>query len=155
MPDDLYTRDILAWSAAQADRLRRVAAGERVNDLDWERVIEEIESVGNSQVDAVGSLLMQAIVHALKIVAWPGHGATRKWRNEIEVFLDQARARFTPSMAQRLDPVAIHHRARRLVLRLDMGRPAAPLPETTDLTLAELLDESLGAAALIARLAPR
>ena len=34
MPDDLYHTDILGWSKAQAERLRRVAAGERVNDLD-------------------------------------------------------------------------------------------------------------------------
>ena len=36
-----------------------------------------------------------------------------------------------------------------------MRRPPRALPATIDLTLAELLDESLGADALIARLAPR
>ena len=46
MPDDLYSRDILAWSIAQAERLRRMAAGERVNDLDWANVIEEVEFRG-------------------------------------------------------------------------------------------------------------
>ncbi|MDO9707555.1 DUF29 family protein [Paracraurococcus lichenis] len=154
MPDDLYDRDILAWSIAQAERLRRVAAGERVNDVDWANVIEEIESVGSSQVDAVNSLLLQALLHALKVVAWPDHAAARKWRNEIDLFLDQARVRFTPGMAQRLDLSEIHRRARKLVLKLDMRRPPRPLPETTDLTLAGLLDESLGADALIARLRP-
>ncbi|MBW8268794.1 DUF29 family protein [Caldovatus aquaticus] len=66
MPDDLYHRDILAWSRAQADRLRRVAAGERVNDVDWEQVIEEVEDVGKSQLEAVRSLLALAIEPALK-----------------------------------------------------------------------------------------
>ena len=58
---DLYDTDILTWSARQADLLRRVAAGERVNDqVDWTNVIEEVESVGQSQVDAVESLWTQA-----------------------------------------------------------------------------------------------
>ena len=155
MPDDLYHRDILAWSIAQAERLRRVAAGERVNDLDWANVIEEVESVGRSETQAVDSLLGQALVHALKVVAWPDHGAARKWRNEITAFLVSAKRRFSPSMAQHLDVQDIYAAARRQVLDLDMRRPPRALPASTDLTLAELLDESLGAHTLIARLAPR
>ncbi len=46
MPDDLYDRDVLAWSEHQADLLRRLARGERVDDLDWEHVVEEIERRG-------------------------------------------------------------------------------------------------------------
>ena len=48
MPSDLYERDILSWSEHQADLLRRLARGERVNDVDWEHVVEEIEEHGNS-----------------------------------------------------------------------------------------------------------
>jgi hypothetical protein len=155
MPDDLYHRDILAWSIAQAERLRRVAAGERVNDLDWANVIEEVESVGRSETQAVLSLLRQALVHALKLVAWPDHRAARKWRNEIGDFLDEARDRFAPSMAQQIDLAEVFRRARTRTLALEMDAPPPALPEATDLTLAELLDESLGAYALIARLAPR
>lgn len=154
MPDDLYHRDILAWSIAQAERLRRVAAGERVNDVDWANVIEEVESVGRSETQSVVSLLRQALLHALKCVAWPGHGASRKWRNEIGNFLDEARERFAPSMAQQIDLADIYRRARSRAMSLDMGSPPGPLPETTDLTLADLLDESLGADSLVARLKP-
>src|SRR4051812_23871308 len=87
MPDDLYDRDILAWSIAQAERLRRVAAGERANDVDWVNAIAEIESVGRSEARSGDSLLTQAMVHALKVAAWPDHMAARKWRNEITAFL--------------------------------------------------------------------
>ena len=52
MPDDRYHRDILAWSDQQSERLRRVAAGERVNDVDWGNVIEEIESLGVRELRA-------------------------------------------------------------------------------------------------------
>jgi hypothetical protein len=64
---DAYESDILLWSERQAQLLRRLAAGERVNDLvDWENVIEEVESVGSEQLHAVESLLLQALVHMLK-----------------------------------------------------------------------------------------
>ena len=153
MPDDLYYRDILSWSVAQSARLRRLAAGERVNDLDWENVIEEIESVGRSEAQAVDSFLLQAFLHAMKVAAWPDHSAARKWRNEIDAFLLGAQRRFTPSMKHRVDVPEIHRDARRIVLGLDMRRPPRALPETTDLTVAELMDRSLDADAIIARLA--
>lgn len=67
MPDDLYDRDVLIWSEQQAELLRRLAAGERVNDaLDWPNLIEEVESVGRLELHACQSLLRQALVHLLK-----------------------------------------------------------------------------------------
>ena len=70
---DLYDTDILEWSERQGALLRRIAAGERVNDadVDWPNIVEEIESVGNEQLHAVESLLVQALVHMLKAEAWP------------------------------------------------------------------------------------
>src|SRR6478736_600932 len=48
-----YDTDILRGSERQAEPLRRVATGERVNDqVDWENVIDEVESVGNEQLHA-------------------------------------------------------------------------------------------------------
>ncbi|WP_428487199.1 DUF29 family protein [Rhodopila sp.] len=45
----LYDEDILLWSERQRDLLRRVAAGEPVNEApDWPNIIEEVESVGRS-----------------------------------------------------------------------------------------------------------
>jgi hypothetical protein len=55
MPDDLYDRDALAWSERQAALLRRVARGEPVNDVDWDHVVEEIEDVGLSRLNAIAS----------------------------------------------------------------------------------------------------
>jgi hypothetical protein len=67
-----YDTDILIWSEQQAALLRRVAAGERVNDqVDWENVIEEVESVGSEQWHAGEGLLAQALRHMLKAEAWP------------------------------------------------------------------------------------
>ena len=64
---DLYDADILEWSERQASLLRRVAAGEHVadNDMDWPNIVEEIESVGRSELGTVESLLTQAFLHDL------------------------------------------------------------------------------------------
>ena len=44
---NLYDTDAVTWAKQQAALLRRLAAGERVNDqVDWENVVEEIEDVG-------------------------------------------------------------------------------------------------------------
>ena len=51
MPDGLYDADILVWSQTQADVLRRLASGERVNAaIDWPNVIEEVHDVGASEL---------------------------------------------------------------------------------------------------------
>jgi hypothetical protein len=65
MPDELYDHDILAWSQYQSSLLRRVARGERVNEVDWPHVVEEIEDVGLSELNAVRSYLRQLLVHLL------------------------------------------------------------------------------------------
>jgi hypothetical protein len=73
-----YDTDILDWSERQAALLRRLADGERVNDaVDWPNVIEEVESVGRSELAAVESLLTQALSHMLKQIAWPNVPAAR------------------------------------------------------------------------------
>jgi hypothetical protein len=140
MPDDLYRTDIVTWSRQQAERLRRHVAGERVNDLDWEHVIEEIEDLGSSEIAAVRSLLTQAIVHALKMARWPENPAVNHWRNEALTFLDQARDRYRRSMAQTIEIDRLFQRARNLVLLLTEEGPAQPIAERADLTLDALMD---------------
>src|SRR3954469_2362008 len=106
---DLYEADILAWSGQQAALLRRLAAGERVNDqVDWANVAEEIESVGNEQLHAVTSLLTQALRHMLKAYCWPQSLNVSHWKAEAQVALDDAADRFAPSMRQRIDMAKVY-----------------------------------------------
>ena len=86
MPDDLYDRDIFAWSQYQADLLRRVARGERVNDVDGEHVVQEIEDVGVSQLNAVRSYLRLMLVHLLKAYCLPESPSVGHCRGEIASF---------------------------------------------------------------------
>ena len=103
MPDGLYERDALAWAERQADLLRRLAAGERLNEpVDWPNVIEEVQDVGLSELRACKSLLRQLLVHLLKLHAWPGSMAAAHWRSEVIGFRADMRDRFAPSMRQRI-----------------------------------------------------
>ena len=60
-----YDTDILIWSEHQAELLRRVAAGEQVNEApDWPNIIDEVESVGNEQLFAVSCCSSSTAAHA-------------------------------------------------------------------------------------------
>ena len=129
MPDDLYDRDSLAWSQRQAGLLRRHAAGERVNGIDWDHVVEEIADVGLSQLNAVQSYLGLILLHLLKLHFWPDDPSCRHWRNEVVAFQVRARRRFAPSMRQKIDVEALYQDAMRDAGNLDHDTPpmrAAP-----------------------------
>jgi len=124
MPDDLYDRDFVIWSEQQADLLRRLAAA---------------------------GLFEQAIIHLLKLRAFPHSFAQRKWRGEVSVYLGQAQDRFTPSMRQRLD--IPHQYARALsALQAENARRASVLPGVCLFTLDDLLADPPDSPALLAKL---
>jgi hypothetical protein len=153
MPDGLYQRDVLAWSQHQADLLRRVGRGERVDDVDWANVAEEIEDVGLSELHSVESFLNLIIVHLLKIQAWPESSATDHWEGEIAAFQRNAKRRFTPSMRQRIDLQALHADA---LYQLRAGdrrsKVPRPWPDANPFSLDQLLNEDVEA--LVSRLPP-
>jgi len=100
----LYDADILLWSEQQADLLRRLARGERVNDaVDWENVIEEVGDVGRSEFNSVASLLEVGLTHLLLAHASPRREPVGHWRSEAVTALAGAARRYAPSMGQRLD----------------------------------------------------
>jgi Domain of unknown function DUF29 len=153
MPDDLYWDDTLLWSERQADLLRRLAAGERVNDVDWEHVIEEIEDVGKTELRTCTSLLRRAMEHLLKLQGWPGHASSEHWRNEIFGFLRDAAAAFTPSMHQKIELASYYRTALRDVRAMTMdGRGPASLPDGCPFDIDDLLADDLDIDALLARL---
>jgi hypothetical protein len=137
---DLYDDDILLWSKRQAELLRRHSATARANDaIDWPNIIEEIESVGNEQLHAVTSLLTQALVHMLKVRAWPVSREVPHWDSEARRFRIDAADRYAPSMRQRIDLARIYRRARHIMPTAIDGQPPLPVPDECPLTLDQLL----------------
>jgi hypothetical protein len=140
MPDALYEHDVLAWSQHQAELLRRLGQGERVNDVDWTNLAEEIESVGLSELHAVESQLTLIILHLLKLQAWPDSGAWHHWRSEIVAFQINAQRRFTPSMRQRLNLGILYSDALKQARAGDRRNTVRPWPPANPFTLDQLLN---------------
>ena len=134
---DLYDTDILIWSEEQAEFLRRRAA----NALDWDNLAEEIADVGLSQLHAVMSHLRLALLHDLKAEAWPLSRDVEHWRAEARLHRDEARERYTPSMARRIDVEKLYRQARRGMPATIDGTLPLPLPDSCPVSLAELLGE--------------
>jgi hypothetical protein len=144
----LYGDDIVLWSKRQAELLRRMAAGERVDDqIDWPNVIEEIESVGRAELRVVRSALQLARQHKLLMLGWPDAGAVPFRAAEVTSQLADAHEDFRESMRPEIDLASLYRRARLEVdkHKRDEGDPVSPLPDQCPWSLDELLAE--GAAA--------
>ncbi len=145
MPDGLYEHDALAWAEKQAALLRRLAAGEGVNEaVDWAHVIEEVQDVGLSELRACRSLLQQAMVHLLKLHAWPGSRTRAHWEDEARAFLDDAALSYSSSMRQRIDLDGLYSRSlRRVLAASDESGAARALPDQCPFTLDRLLADEV------------
>jgi hypothetical protein len=136
---DLYDDDVVTWSERQADALRRRAA----NEIDWDNVAEEIESVGNEQRHAVESLLTNIMQHLLQIAAWPEASAVSHWQHEIDGWRVQVVRRLRRGPKMRGDMEAgladLYRDAVRSMYREVDGVPRPPVPDACPFTLEELL----------------
>ncbi len=137
--DRLYDVDILAWSERQAALLRQAAAGARVNEIDWETIIEEIEDVGRSPLRACRLQLLQALLHILKAQAWPLAREVPHWLSEARVARVNASAGFAPCMRQCVDMEEIYAAARYAMPERHDGQPPLPVPPDCPKSLDELL----------------
>lgn len=138
------------WAEQQSELLARLSRGERVNAaIDWAHVIEEIHDVGLSELHSCESLLAQAVLHLLKIKAWPD-GPVAHWRGEAFGFLSDAQRRFAPSMRQRIRLDSLYRRALKQVnlTRID-GTSGGELPAACPYTLDDLLADELDMTKLV------
>lgn len=78
MTTTLYETDFYAWTQHQAALLR----AEEFEQIDWNNLIEEIESLGRSEKHEVESRLIVIIMHLLKLQHQPAR-RTRSWNVTI------------------------------------------------------------------------
>jgi hypothetical protein len=76
---DLYERDFYQWTVTQAQAVRE----SRWDELDWENLAEEVESVGRNDRRAVRSHLEVLLAHLLKCIVQPERW-TESWDNTIQ-----------------------------------------------------------------------
>ena len=151
----LYVTDVVSWAEAQVAELRRIAASSSTNAVDWENVIEEIESVGRYEWGGVRSQIVAALDHLLRAALDPAALSAKAWHAEIRVFLAEARGDYRPSMRQYLDMDAIWRRAvpraEAALAHFDVAVPRG-LPDRSPFQLDELLDPAFDPSAGVRRL---
>jgi len=100
--EDLYERDYVAWTEAQAAALRTRGAGR--NALDYDNLAEEIEDLGKSETHACESQIDNIITHLLKM-EFVGPAATiPHWRGELYEFRRRLDRHRTRTIDNRLKP---------------------------------------------------
>ena len=71
----LYERDFAAWAEAQAKALR----ARDLDAIDWENMIEEMESLGQSQRTALSSAIRRLLEHQIKLDYGRNREPERGW----------------------------------------------------------------------------
>jgi hypothetical protein len=102
MNKPLYQEDFYAWTVAQADVLRRRSA----NEIDWENLQEEVESLGRQQESELRSHLIVLLVDLLKW-EFQQERRTRGWTHTVaEQRIESARLiRINPSLKPRIEEI--------------------------------------------------
>ena len=114
---------------------------------------DEVEDVGLSELHACKGLLRQALVHLLKLHAWPGSTATAHWRSEVIGFRADMRDRFAPSMRQRISLEEVYRVAlERAQAGTDNSGKPRPAPAACRFVLDDFLSLDADAQTLMRKL---
>jgi Domain of unknown function DUF29 len=138
----LYERDFLAWTQDQADALRRRS----VNELDWENLLEEVESMGRQQRSELRSHLVVLLAHLLKWRFQPQR-RSRSWRFTIlEQRLEAERVvAENPSLKPEAGDVLVQaYKAARLRAARETRLSAKTFPIDCPFTWESAMSEPLG-----------
>lgn len=132
----LYNADIFLWSETQGALLKR----RDTNGLDWENLAEEISDVGRSQLHAVESHIVMALLHDLKVEAWPLSRDIDHWLAESRGHRADARRHYTPSMQRRIDIEKLYREALYRMPATIYDTLPLPVPETCPITLIDIIE---------------
>jgi Domain of unknown function DUF29 len=135
---DLYDTDIAAWAEHQADALRRRAA----NEIDWENVAEEIESLARSDRREIRNRLVVICEHLLKWAYQPGQ-RSGSWRGSVVEARDQIDNLVQESPSLKDYPAAVlieAYRPARRKAEAEIG--LVGLPEACPWTIAQVLSHT-------------
>ncbi|MEQ1619725.1 MAG: DUF29 domain-containing protein [Terricaulis sp.] len=136
---DLYDKDTYTWALQQADALRRRSA----NEIDWENVAEEMESVGKSEARELSSRLAVLLAHLLKWLFQPDQ-RSKSWEATITTqrrligqhLLDN------PGLKPRRDELFAKAYTEALgVAASETGLGLEAFPETNPFTLSDAMDD--------------
>jgi hypothetical protein len=138
---DLYQRDFHAWALDQAIRLR-ILSGQRSNiPLDMDHLAEEIEDIGNNELDVVEGNLDQVAAHLLKLEWSEQAGPRAHWKTEIRAMRRAAHRKIkrSPTLRLKIDVADVNETGRDLAL-LALRLKPGDIPADHAYTLDQLLD---------------
>ncbi|MBY0332055.1 MAG: DUF29 domain-containing protein [Acetobacteraceae bacterium] len=152
----LYDTDFLTWTEEQAAALRELAARRDLpNTLDLENVIEEIETLGRSELKAATIPIRLTLEHLLKLAFDPDSDAQRHWRAEITTWHADVLEELLPSMQRKIELDRLWQyavrRARGPLQERDRSLPEW-LPTTCPLGLRDFLAPVFDVDAALARI---
>lgn len=137
-----YEQDYYLWIETVAKQLR----SKQFDAVDWENLIEEIESIGRSEKRALASLLIKLFEHLLKLNYWESELEynAAKWRGEITAFrvqikkLLQDSPSLKPYLAEILDECYLD--ARKIIIKMTELSPET-FPINAIASVSQVLDD--------------
>jgi hypothetical protein len=138
----LYDRDYFLWLTSTAEQLKQG----RFSELDLENLVEEIDSMGKSQKNAIKNLLIILLVHLLKLAYWETERERtgNHWRIEIMAFRDQLHDLLSSSPSLKSYVSEIFQEAYRKAIRRVAGEMKVKrqnFPEFSPINLEKTLDD--------------
>lgn len=142
----LYETDFYAWCLEQGERLRERAGSDQ--QVDWERLAEEIESLGASDHSACESYLTRILEHLLKIGFLDRSEEVKHHAKEIRAFRKNLRRVMSPSlkavMPDWVEPLYFDALKEPSAQARQMGLRSPPLPSRCPYTWDDVIGREDG-----------
>jgi hypothetical protein len=137
MISSLYDRDYHQWLQETVEALRN----RDFDQIDWDNLIEELESMGKNDKRAVISLLTRLLEHLLKLKYWQAEKERcgQHWSAEIVNFRAQIEARLEDSPSLRSQLPLMYDKAYSVALK--SVSKLFDLPENAQISLSQAIDE--------------
>lgn len=136
----LYERDFYGWAIKQADCMKKRDLG----NIDWENIIEEIESVGGWHRHKLTSSMKIIFIHLLKWIYQPER-RSKSWKDSIARERDETELlkQDNPSLKpSEVDCALNAYRLARREAARETGISLRAFPEEMPFTLEQALDEN-------------
>jgi len=138
MRSSLYETDYNRWLQQTIQNLNE----RNFENIDWENLIEELESMGKSEKRALISLLTRLIEHLLKLSYWESEKprSGNHWASEIVNFRAQIQIRLEDSPSLRSQLPTLYEKAYPIAVK--SVSKLFSLPPEAEITLSQVLDEN-------------